>query len=140
MTDIADIDIARLRADHERDMAEIMDQVFEPSRLKESLARAERSARELRELGPAKAWELSEQRRAERMRKKLAELGIVQPEAKKVRKTRAVPFTKASLKRQIDVALEAGLDVTAILPDGTVATGKVNNPKINVAGEREIVL
>jgi hypothetical protein len=36
--------------------------------------------------------------------------------------TRALPFTKANLKRRIEAAHEAGLFVTAILPDGTVLT------------------
>jgi hypothetical protein len=36
--------------------------------------------------------------------------------------TRAIPFTKADLKRRIDAAHAAGLFVTGILPDGTVLT------------------
>jgi hypothetical protein len=36
--------------------------------------------------------------------------------------TRALPFTKANIKRRIEAAHEAGLFVTAILPDGTVLT------------------
>jgi hypothetical protein len=36
--------------------------------------------------------------------------------------TKALPFTKANLKRRIDAAHEAGLFVTSILPDGTVLT------------------
>ena len=39
--------------------------------------------------------------------------------------TRALPFTKASIKRRIDAAHEAGLFVTGILPDGTVLTSNV---------------
>jgi hypothetical protein len=119
ITTISDIDIARLRADHERDMAEIMDQVFEPSRMKETLARAERSAREVRELGPAKAWELSEQRREERMRKKLAELGIVQPEAKKARKTRVPPTLNPDSVRP-DTPLRLDVAARIAYPDGSM--------------------
>jgi hypothetical protein len=34
--------------------------------------------------------------------------------------TRALPFTKASIKRRIDAVLEAGLFVTGVTPDGTL--------------------
>jgi hypothetical protein len=38
--------------------------------------------------------------------------------------TRAIPITKADLKRRIDAAHAAGLFVTGILPDGTVLTAQ----------------
>jgi hypothetical protein len=34
--------------------------------------------------------------------------------------TRAIPFTKAQIKRAIEAAREAGLRVRGIAPDGTV--------------------
>jgi hypothetical protein len=34
--------------------------------------------------------------------------------------TRAIPFTKAQIKRAIDAARQAGLRVTGIAPDGTL--------------------
>jgi hypothetical protein len=37
--------------------------------------------------------------------------------------TRALPFTKANLRRRIDAVIEAGLYVTGITPDGTVLIG-----------------
>jgi hypothetical protein len=42
--------------------------------------------------------------------------------------TRALPFSKASIKRRCDAAREAGLFVTAITPDGTVLTA-VDRPE-----------
>lgn len=59
---------------------------------------------------------------------------------KRERKTRAAPATKATINRHIDIALARGLPVKGILPDGTVAIGSVDNPKIAVADEPEIVL
>jgi hypothetical protein len=41
--------------------------------------------------------------------------------AKKVRPSRALP-TKAAIRRLVAAALEAGLDVRGIQPDGTVLT------------------
>jgi hypothetical protein len=46
---------------------------------------------------------------------------------KKKRKSRALP-TKASIKRRVAAAREAGLDVSAIQPDGTILTGKPSEP------------
>jgi hypothetical protein len=37
--------------------------------------------------------------------------------------TRALPFTKANLKRRIEAVHAAGLFVTAVLPDSTLLTG-----------------
>jgi hypothetical protein len=34
--------------------------------------------------------------------------------------TRAIPFTKAQIRRAIEAAREAGLRVTGIAPDGTL--------------------
>jgi hypothetical protein len=36
--------------------------------------------------------------------------------------TRALPYTKAGLKRRIDAALESGLYVAGVCSDGTVLT------------------
>jgi hypothetical protein len=55
--------------------------------------------------------------------------------------TRPLPFTKARLRRAIDVAREAGLRVTGIRPDGTLIVD--DNPQAlekPVEEEREIVL
>lgn len=38
--------------------------------------------------------------------------------------TRTLPFTKATVRRAIALAREAGLTVTGIAPDGTVLTGE----------------
>lgn len=37
--------------------------------------------------------------------------------------TRALPFTKASIKRRIEAVHAMGLFVTAVLPDGTLLIG-----------------
>jgi hypothetical protein len=37
--------------------------------------------------------------------------------------TRALPFTRANIRRRIEAAKEAGLNVTGIAPDGTVLIG-----------------
>ena len=37
--------------------------------------------------------------------------------------TRALPFTKASIKRRVEAVHELGLFVTAVLPDGTLLVG-----------------
>lgn len=37
--------------------------------------------------------------------------------------TRALPFTKASIKRRVEAVHEVGLFVTAVLPDGTLLIG-----------------
>jgi hypothetical protein len=37
--------------------------------------------------------------------------------------TKALPYTKAGLTRRIVAAMEAGLYITGIAPDGTVLTG-----------------
>jgi hypothetical protein len=47
--------------------------------------------------------------------------------------TRAIPFTKARLRRAIGAAREAGLRVTGIRPDGTLLVGE-NTPS-DVAGQ-----
>ena len=41
--------------------------------------------------------------------------------------TRAIPFTKASLKRAIAAAREAGLTVTGLKPDGTLIFGETES-------------
>lgn len=45
--------------------------------------------------------------------------------------TRALPFTKATVRRAIALAREAGLTVTGIAPDGTVLTAG-DNPAARV--------
>jgi hypothetical protein len=59
-----------------------------------------------------------------------------------VRRSRALPFTQAGLKRAIAAAQAAGLHVTAIRPDGTIELG--SHPQAHnepMAGpEPEIVL
>jgi hypothetical protein len=45
----------------------------------------------------------------------------------KKRKSRALP-TKASIKRRVAAAREAGLEISAIQPDGTILTGKPSEP------------
>jgi hypothetical protein len=55
--------------------------------------------------------------------------------------TRAVPFTKAKLRRAIEAAHEAGLRVKEIAPDGTLILD--DNPQgadKPVEQEREVVL
>jgi hypothetical protein len=47
--------------------------------------------------------------------------------------TRALPFTKAGLRRRIEAALNAGLRVTAIRPDGTVVVDDRTEPVARVA-------
>lgn len=42
--------------------------------------------------------------------------------------TKALPFTKANIKRRIDAAHEAGLIITAISPDGTLLLTAVDVP------------
>ena len=43
--------------------------------------------------------------------------------------TRAVPFTQASVRRAIAAAEKAGLQVTAIKPDGTVLVARPACPQ-----------
>jgi hypothetical protein len=52
------------------------------------------------------------------------------PPIKKKRASRALPFTKASITRRADAAQAAGLDVSAILPDGTILTSKASGPTV----------
>jgi hypothetical protein len=55
--------------------------------------------------------------------------------------TRAIPFTKASLRRAIEAVREAGLHVTGVRPDGTLIIDE--NPQASekpVEQEREVVL
>jgi hypothetical protein len=40
--------------------------------------------------------------------------------------TRALPYTQASVRRRIEAARKAGLNVTGIAPDGTVLTVEKN--------------
>jgi hypothetical protein len=58
-----------------------------------------------------------------------------------VRRSRALPFTQARLKRAIAAAQAAGLCVTAIRPDGTLEIGShpqaVDEPTTE---RREVVL
>jgi hypothetical protein len=56
--------------------------------------------------------------------------------------TRIIPFTKASLRRAIDVAREKGCRVLA-RPDGTLVFEQDDNPQSEqkpVEKEREVVL
>jgi hypothetical protein len=55
--------------------------------------------------------------------------------------TRALPFTKASLRRAIEAAREAGLHVTGIRPDDTLIIDE--NPQASekpIEQEREVIL
>ncbi len=58
--------------------------------------------------------------------------------------TRALPFTKARLRRAIEAAREAGLRVTGIRPDGTLIVDEGNNPQAEelkrLEEERMVVL
>lgn len=75
----------------------------------------------------------------ERMRRVHAILGgedVAARPAKKERKSRAAPFTQAQMRRVIQSA--GGRRVT-FNPDGSFTIDSGNNPKINVADEREIV-
>lgn len=42
--------------------------------------------------------------------------------------TRQNPYTQRAIERAIRAALAAGLQVTAVLPDGTVRTQSAENP------------
>jgi hypothetical protein len=55
---------------------------------------------------------------------------------------RAVPFTQASVRRAIAAAEKAGLQVTAIKPDGTVLVARPTNPQPEkpIAPDSEVVL
>ena len=55
---------------------------------------------------------------------------------------RAVPFTQASVRRAIAAAQKAGLQVTAIRPDGTILVTKVlpHSPKRQLILKSELVL
>lgn len=46
--------------------------------------------------------------------------------------TRALPFTQASITRRIEAARKAGLRITGILPDGTVAVNDGDSPSDGV--------
>jgi hypothetical protein len=55
--------------------------------------------------------------------------------------TRAIPFTKARLRRAIEAAREAGLRVTGIRPDGTlIVDDNPQAPEKPVDQEREVIL
>jgi hypothetical protein len=55
--------------------------------------------------------------------------------------TRAIPFTKARLRRAIEAAREAGLRVTSIRPDGTlIVDDNPQGPEKPVEQERQVVL
>ncbi len=57
--------------------------------------------------------------------------------------TRAVPFTKAKLRRAIEAAREAGLRVKGIAPDGTLIVEDHSNSQDeekSVEERREVVL
>jgi hypothetical protein len=55
--------------------------------------------------------------------------------------TRAIPFTKARLRRAIEAAREAGLRVTGIRPDGTlIVDDSPQGPEKPVEQERQVVL
>jgi hypothetical protein len=55
--------------------------------------------------------------------------------------TRAIPFTKARLRRAIEAAREAGLRVTGIRPDGTlIVDDNPQAPEKPVEQEHEVVL
>jgi hypothetical protein len=45
--------------------------------------------------------------------------------------TRALPFTKANIRRRIDAAREAGLIVTGLAADGTVLIGDMPSGKLS---------
>jgi biotin operon repressor len=55
--------------------------------------------------------------------------------------TRALSFTKASIKRRIEAIREAGLSVTGITADGTVLTGPQSKeePQDNEPPGRKLV-
>jgi len=56
--------------------------------------------------------------------------------------TRAVTFTQAALRRAIAAAEKAGLQVTAIRPDGTVLVAKPSSPQPDkpIDPESQVVL
>ena len=57
--------------------------------------------------------------------------------------TRAIPYSKANIKRRIEAAREAGLDVTGITADGTLIVGtpgKVEPTKAHGHDETEVIL
>jgi hypothetical protein len=55
--------------------------------------------------------------------------------------TRAIPFTKARLRRAIEAAREGGLRVTGIRPDGTLIVDENSQPPEKpVEQERQVVL
>lgn len=54
--------------------------------------------------------------------------------------TRPLPFTQASLRRTIEAARKAGLQVTGIRPDGTLVVQDVENapdtvPRVRIEGQ-----
>jgi hypothetical protein len=57
----------------------------------------------------------------------------------RVRRSRALPFTRAGLKRAIAAAQDAGLRITAIRPDGTLEVVKAKSSAVDEL-EPEIVL
>jgi hypothetical protein len=58
--------------------------------------------------------------------------------------TKALPYTKADIKRRIAAALETGLYVTGIAPDGTVLLGAepkdTRSPQADHSSSEEIRL
>jgi hypothetical protein len=51
--------------------------------------------------------------------------------------TRALPFTQASLRRAIEAARKAGLNVTGIRPDGTVIVRESTEIVVDALSGRE---
>jgi len=57
--------------------------------------------------------------------------------------TRAIPFSKANIKRRIEAVREAGLDVIEVKPDGTLIVGtpgKTQPTKAVNHNETEVIL
>lgn len=57
-----------------------------------------------------------------------------------VRRSRALPFTEAGLKRAIGAARKAGLRVTAIRPDGTLEVDDSGGPQAALDLGHEVIL
>lgn len=57
-----------------------------------------------------------------------------------VRRSRALPFTQAGLKRAIAAAQAAGLRITGIRPDGTIEIGNPQAEDRPIEERREVVL
>jgi hypothetical protein len=52
--------------------------------------------------------------------------------------TRAIPFTKAQIRRAIEVAREAGLRVRGIAPDGTLLLEERDQDRERLGDKRDI--